>query len=120
MEAGDNQAAMAIDIYTYRIRKYIGAYLAVLEHVDAVIFTAGIGENAPRIRELSCRGLGGLGIVLDPEKNVAEEQGLREMSAAKSAVKVLVVPTDEGLRIAQETEAVLKGLKGYSLISRTC
>jgi len=104
METGDDRAAMAIDIYTYRIRKYIGAYLAALEHVDAIIFTAGVGENAPRVRELSCRGLSRLGIALDPEKNIAEETGIREISTKESPVKVLVVPTDEGLRIAQETE----------------
>jgi acetate kinase len=110
MGAGHNRAAIAIDVYTYRIRKYIGAYFAALERLDAVIFTAGIGENAPRIRDLCCRGLSRLGIAVDPERNRAIGNEVREISQPGSEVKVLVVPTDEGLRIAQETQRVVENV----------
>jgi len=108
MEAGDGRAEMAIDLYTYRIRKYIGAYFAALQRLDAVIFTAGIGENAPLIRDLCCRGLNRLGIAVDPERNQAGGNGIQEISPAGSEVKVLVIPTDEGLKIALETLRVLE------------
>ena len=108
VEQGDERARLALDVYTYRIRKYIGAYFAVLEKVDAVIFTAGIGEHAPVVRELCCRGLQGLGIEIDKKRNEAQERGVREISLAAAAVPVLVVPTNEALRIARETRRVLQ------------
>ncbi|MCF8142577.1 MAG: acetate kinase [Deltaproteobacteria bacterium] len=108
MEAGDDRAAIAIDVYAYRIRKYIGAYFAALEHLDAVIFTAGIGENAPLIRDLCCRGLNRLGIAVDPKRNLASGDGVREISPPGSEVKVLVIPTDEELKIARETLRMLE------------
>ncbi len=108
MEAGDRRATIAIDVYAYRIRKYIGAYFAALERLDAVIFTAGIGENAPLIRDLCCRGLNRLGIAVDPKRNLTTGNGVREISPPGSEVKVLVIPTDEGLKIAQETQRIVE------------
>jgi acetate kinase len=103
MEAGDQRAQIAIDLYTYRIKKYIGAYFAVLGRLDGLVFTAGIGENAPLIREQCCKGLIGLGIKIDTERNQAAIKEVREISAPGNPVTVLVVPTNEELRIAQET-----------------
>jgi acetate kinase len=104
----DNRAAIAIDVYPYRIRKHIGAYFAILESPDALIFTAGIGENGPLIRELCCQGLSRLGIEMDPERNRASGSGLREISPPGGYIKVLIVPTDEALMIAQETQRVVE------------
>ncbi len=101
--AGDNRARLAIAMYTYRVKKYIGAYSAVLSRVDAIVFTAGIGENSPEIRQQSCQGLSNLGILIDPQKNSSRSEGVFEIQADRSAVKVLVVPTDEEFEIAKET-----------------
>jgi acetate kinase len=105
---GDARAKLALDMFGYRNRKYIGAYTAVLGRVDAVVFTAGIGENDPVSRELSCRGLEALGIRLDPEKNLAPERGARDIASADSPVRVLVIPTNEELEIARQTQEVLR------------
>ncbi|MCD6297230.1 MAG: acetate kinase, partial [Deltaproteobacteria bacterium] len=107
-DAGDEQAKIALEVYTYRIKKYIGAYFAVLEGLDGLVFTAGIGENAPYIRELSCKGLHRLGIEIDPERNNRAGNGIREISPASSEVKVLVIPTNEELKIARETKRVIE------------
>lgn len=101
--AGDAQASLALDMFSYRIKKYIGAYAAVLERVDALVFTGGIGENSPEVRKRSCQGLGSLGIVLDEERNEARTKGVAEIQSEDSLVKVLVVPTDEELSIAVQT-----------------
>jgi acetate kinase len=106
-EAGDERAKIALDIYTYRIKKYIGAYFAALGRLDAVIFTGGIGENAPYIRELSCRGLEELGIKIDSRRNNQEGDSVIKVNTSGNRVKVLVVPTNEELRIAQETKKVV-------------
>lgn len=108
MEAGDERARIAVDLYTYRIKKYIGAYFAALGRLDAVMFTAGIGENAPLIRERCCKGLTGLGIEIDTARNQSTAKGTREISLPGSEVAVLVVPTNEELRIAQETLRVVE------------
>ena len=108
MEAGDQRAEMALAVFTYRIKQYIGAYLASLGQVDALIFTAGIGENNPLVRERACQGLQGLGIVIDDKLNQQRADGIREISAADSKVKVLLIPTDEELRIAQETRQAIE------------
>jgi acetate kinase len=104
MEAGDQQAETALAVFIHRIKQYIGAYFASLGHVDALVFTAGIGENAPIVRERACQDLDGLGIDLDSGRNQQRVHGVREISAASSRVKILVVPTNEELRIAQETK----------------
>ena len=108
--SGDDRARSALGVYTYRIRKYIGAYYAVLGGIDCLVFTGGIGENAPIIRERCCHGLGKLGIALDPSKNHASGEGIREISTAESDVSALVVQTNEELKIAQETEKVVRDL----------
>jgi len=109
-DAGDEQAKIALEVYTYRIKKFIGAYFAVLGSLDCVIFTAGIGENAPYIRELSCRGLNKLGIEIDLERNNKTGNGIREISSPGSEVKVLVIPTNEELKIARETKKAIENV----------
>jgi acetate kinase len=108
MESGDNRAEIAIDIYTYRIKKYIGAYFAALGHLDGIVFTAGIGENSPHIRKRCCCELGKLGIEIDPEKNYHDKKGIREINTPGSEIKVLVVPSNEELKIALETQKVIE------------
>jgi acetate kinase len=104
---GNPAAQLAIDMYCYRIKKYLGAYYAVLEHVDALVFTAGIGENAAFIREKICEGLSGLGIQLDAKKNQVPSQQTLEINTVDSQVKLLVIPTDEEWEIAQQTMGLL-------------
>jgi acetate kinase len=100
---GDDLARLALDVYTYRIKKYIGAYFAVLGRVDALVFTGGIGENASDVRERCCRDLAGLGIVIDPGKNRDTATLPRQISPRDTFVAVLVIPTDEELEIARQT-----------------
>ena len=109
-DKGDKKAILALDIYTYRIKKYIGAYYAALGSLDAIVFTAGIGENSPDIRKFSCAGLENMGIKINEEKNNSYKKGISEISTADSIVKVLVIPTNEELRIAQETKKIIDGL----------
>ncbi|OEU78543.1 MAG: acetate kinase [Desulfobacterales bacterium C00003060] len=108
MEKGDKRAAVALDVYVYRIKKYIGAYFAALGSVDAIIFTAGVGEHAPLIREKSCEGLSRLGIEIDTNKNAAPGSGTREINTPNIEVKVLVIPTNEELKIARETKKAIE------------
>ncbi len=110
---GDRKAVLALKVYCYRIKKYLGAYIAVLGGLDAIIFTAGIGENSADVRSGVCRGLEHLGIFLDDDRNRDSSQRLREISAKKSRVKVLVVPTNEELKIATETLRALKEHKKH-------
>jgi acetate kinase len=106
---GDQAAAEALDVYCYRIRKYVGAYVAALGRLDALVFTAGIGENNDAVRAGVCQGLEGLGIALDPRRNRARSGRPRTISADAAAVPVLVVPTNEELEIAEQTLAVVGG-----------
>lgn len=98
---GSVAAQLAYDVYIHRLRKYVGAYLAVLGRVDAIVFTAGVGENVASVREDSLAGLDGLGIAVDPARNRAETRGPRVISTDDSATAVLVVPTNEELAIAR-------------------
>jgi acetate kinase len=107
-DQGNEEADLAVRLYCYRIKKYIGAYYAALGRLDGIIFTAGIGENASSIRELSCQGLKQLGIAIDSDRNGEPGQGIREINAAQSRVRVLVVPTNEELKIAQEVRRILE------------
>jgi acetate kinase len=102
-ESGDDLAQLAIEMVAYRLKKYIGAYYAVLGRVDAIVFTAGIGENNPALREQTCRDLTSLGFAVDPEKNVVRGGGAREIQTDDSRVKILVIPTNEELQIALDT-----------------
>jgi acetate kinase len=101
--SGDEHARLAIDIYCYRIRKYIGAYSAVLGQVDAIVFTGGIGENAALIRKHCCENLDRLGIVLDNRKNDDCPPEISEIQGEKSPSRILVIPTNEELEIARQT-----------------
>ena len=102
-DQGKPRARLAIDVFCYRIRKYIGAYAAVLEPLDALVFTGGIGENAAGLREQICTGMGQLGICLDPAANQSAPAEETRISTAQSAVKVFVIPTNEQLAIAKDT-----------------
>ena len=102
MRAGDAKAQLANDIFVDRIQKYIGQYLAVLNGADAIIFTAGIGENSVTIRRLVIEGISWFGCELDPEKNVFGNYG--DISMPDSKIRVLVIPTDEELVIARDVE----------------
>ena len=106
--AGNERARLALDMYCYRLKKYIGMYAAVLGHVDALIFTAGVGENSDLVRARACANLFLLGIILDEQKNKKRASGLSEMQAENSSVKILVIPTNEELEIAEQTVACIK------------
>ena len=106
-EAGDERARLAVEAFCYRVRKYIGAYFAVLDGADAVIFTGGIGENAAPVRARICAGLGALGVRIDEEKNRAAG-GEMDVSASGATTRVWVIPTQEELLIARETAAALR------------
>jgi acetate kinase len=114
-DRGNRQAKLALDLFCYRLRKYIGAYLAVLGGADALVFTAGIGENSPVVRELSCRGLEGLGIAIDPVKNHQAVGVEGEISAKDSRIRIFVVPTNEELVIATDTMEIIEASKRAEL-----
>ncbi|HEY3009663.1 MAG TPA: acetate kinase [Micromonosporaceae bacterium] len=105
--AGDPAASLAFDVYCRRIRAYVGAYYALLGRVDAVTFTAGVGENAAAVRATVLDGLERLGIVLDHARNAADRPGERPISSDGADVAVLVVPTDEELEIANQARVVV-------------
>ena len=100
---GNKQCQLALDMNAYRIRKYIGAYAAAMNGVDTLIFTAGIGENSSVIRQLVCKDMDFLGIKLDEEKNKIRDKKSRAIQAEGSKVKILVIPTNEELEIAQQS-----------------
>jgi len=104
---GSERHQLALEIYAYHVRKYIGAYMTALGRVDAIVFTGGIGENSRLVRRLVCEGLGALGIGVDPKKNEANEH---DISTGK--VKVLVIPTNEELAIARDTRRILEAGAG--------
>ena len=106
-EAGDERARLAFDIFCYRILKYVGAYAAAMAGVDAVVFTGGIGEHDPDVREQVCSRLGYLGLDLDAARNTAKS-GEREITAAGSRVRAFVIPTNEELVIARETAELVR------------
>jgi acetate kinase len=114
-DRGNERARRAIDLFCYRIKKYIGAYVAVLGRVDAVVFTGGIGENAPAIREKVCAGMEHLGIILDQAKNRRAAGSIYEIHPEKDPTKVgakdflplLVIKTDEELEIARQTIRII-------------
>jgi acetate kinase len=108
-EEGDQRCILALKINAYRVKKYIGAYSAVLNGLDAIVFTAGIGENSDVIRKLVCADMDYLGIHLDLEKNGIRSKDLREIQSVNSPVKIMVIPTNEEIEIAIQT---------YQLISK--
>jgi acetate kinase len=109
-EKGEARAALAVDIFCYRIKKYLGAYLAALDGADAVIFTGGIGENAPAIRAQVCAGLSFCGIALDEAKNASAIGVEASLSTGTSRFPVWVIPTNEELLIARDTCRTILGV----------
>ncbi|MFW0108178.1 acetate/propionate family kinase [Rothia sp. P7181] len=107
MENGDQRAKLALDMTTYRLAKYIGGYHVAVGGMQALIFTAGIGENSSEFRALTIERLGALGITLDPEANLVRGDEPRIISTEESAIPVLVIPTNEELAIAQATEVIV-------------
>jgi acetate kinase len=106
-EAGDQDARLALEVYLHRLRHYIGAYLAELGGADALVFTAGVGENSAIVRAGAVSGLAALGMEVDATANALRSVTARRISPAGARIEVLVVPTDEELQIARETAAVL-------------
>ena len=104
---GDERCILALDIFGYQTRKYVGAYAAAMGGLDCIVFTAGIGEHTPRVRADVCEGLKFLGVKFNAKANKAKAEGIREISAKNSKVKVLVIPTNEEVVIARETAALL-------------
>lgn len=107
VEAGEEAATLAFDVYVHRLRGYAGAYIAQLGGVDVISFTAGVGENAARVRSEAMATLGFAGVEIDQERNSARGRGIRTISTDASPVTVLVVPTNEELQIARQTAALL-------------
>ncbi len=105
--AGNKKAILAAELYAYRIKKFIGAFTAVLDGVDAVIFTAGVGENAAYIRQQVCKNMQYLGLHLDEEKNEHPTPGIRVISKEAAPVKILVIPTNEELEIVKQCYQLL-------------
>jgi acetate kinase len=104
---GDERAALALEVYRHRIRRYVGAYMAELGGLDAIIFTAGVGENDSLLRRRSLAGLQHLGIEIDPDRNELASRHARRISSAESSVAVLVIPTDEEWEIARQTMEIV-------------
>ena len=109
VNAGDEKAKLALDMYEQRIIKYIGAYAAEMGGVDIIVFTGGVGENQTGLRMNVCEPLAFMGVELDKEVNAKARGTETVISAAASKVKVVVVPTDEELMIARDTEAIVNG-----------
>jgi acetate kinase len=109
IESGDEAAQLAFDVFTHRLRKYVGAYLAVLGHTDVISFTGGIGENDAAVRRAALAGMEELGIALDERRNLGGGGGARRISAGDSPIAVLVIPTNEELAIARDCVNVLAG-----------
>ena len=105
---GNARCALALDMFAYQTKKFIGAYAAAMGGLDCIVFTAGIGENTPTVREDVCKGLEFLGVKFSSKANKAPNDGsIREISKSNSKVKVLIIPTNEELVIARETAALL-------------
>jgi acetate kinase len=109
--AGNERAQMALDMEGYRLKKYIGAYAAALGHVDAVVFTAGVGERGPTIRKKAVEGLEFMGIKLDEDRNAISKTKNAEtvISTDDSPTSIFVIPTDEELVMTEDTYAIMQG-----------
>ena len=111
VQNNDKLSILALDMYTYRIKKYIGAYTVALGQVDAIVFTGGIGEHASKVREMVCNGLNtSIGLDIDISKNEVPSQKCREIQSKKSKIKLLVIPTNEELEIALQTEEIVEAI----------
>ncbi len=109
IDEGHTNAKLALDVYCYRIKKYIGSYMAAMGGLDVVVFTGGVGENAPAIREQCLADLSCLGIQVDTGKNEKHSGGIGNISAKDSKVQIMVIPTNEELVIAKETIRIIEG-----------
>ena len=116
VDAGDEKASLALDVYLHRLRKYIGAYHAVLGRVDVITFTAGVGENDDIVRARALEGLEALGIAVDPERNAGRKKEPTTISPDWTSIRVMVVPTNEELAIARQAVATIEaaGYEGTS------
>ena len=110
VEQGNERALLALEMLGYRVRKYVGSYIAVLGGVDAVVFTGGIGEHSPRIRRLVMENMEFCGAKFDDEKNNAYDSGIGYLNTEDSKVKIIVLPTNEELSIARETKGLTENL----------
>ncbi|WP_340115014.1 acetate/propionate family kinase [Maribellus mangrovi] len=108
VEEGDQHTKLALEMYAYRIKQYVGNYAAVMNGVDALVFTAGIGENKTSIRRLVCENMDYLGITWDAEKDANRSGDVHEINAEGAKVKVLIIPTNEELEIARQTLELIK------------
>ena len=108
-EGKNERAKLALDMYEQRILKYIGAYAAEMGGLDVIVFTGGVGENQTGVRENVCAPLAFMGVSLDKELNARTRGTETLISTPDSKVKVVVIPTDEELMIARDTEAIVKG-----------
>jgi len=108
VQEGNKDAELALEIYAYRVKKYIGSYAAVLNGIDAIVFTAGVGENDANTRRRTCSDMDFLGIYFDEEKNKIQSTVTREINTGNSPVKILVVPTNEELEIVKQCYALFK------------
>lgn len=106
-EQGNSRAKLALTMFCYRLKKYIGAYMAALGGVDCIVFTGGIGENSVIVRQMCCQGLERLGLTLDEEKNSIRQKDILEIQSDDSRVSLLVIPTDEEYEIASQTLQVI-------------
>ncbi len=109
VEEGNERAALALKVFAHKVRFYIGAYIAEMNGVDAIIFTAGVGENDAMMREIICNNLGNLGIKLDPVKNKIRGKET-VISADDARVKLIMIPTNEELMIARDTYSIVTGM----------
>ena len=111
MQDGDDRCRLAVEMVAYNIKKYVGAYVAALDGVDALCFTGGIGENSSLIREIVCAGLDGMGLIIDPTKNNKRSGKPRDIATNSSAARIFVIPTNEEFVIANDTYKIVSGLE---------
>ena len=109
MNQGDDRCRLAVDMVAYKIKSYVGAYVAALNGIDALCFTGGIGENAALIREKVCAGLDAMGLVIDPTKNNKRSSEARDISTNASPARIFVIPTQEEYVIANDTYNIVSG-----------
>jgi acetate kinase len=109
-EKGNGRARLAVDVFAYRLRKYIAAYAGALGGLDGLAFAGGIGENAPAVRDRAVQGLGSIGIAIDPDRNQEAVGREAEITATGEGARVFVVPTNEELLIARDTARIVAGL----------
>jgi acetate kinase len=111
MQDGDDRCRLAVEMVAYNIKKYVGAYVAALDGVDALCFTGGIGENSALIREIVCAGLDGMGLIIDPTKNNKRKSVARDIATNSSTARIFVIPTNEEYVIANDTYKIVSGLE---------